>query len=453
MRCTDAHAPTAVCTPTRYALLTGRYAWRSRLQRGVLPPWAPPLIAADRLTLPELLSRHGYATACIGKWHLGWMWPTKDGGRPVSNASQPLSNVDFTRPIADGPTTRGFSYYFGTDVPNYPPYCFIEDSRTVGLPSVPQGTREEHFNRIGPAVSGWKMVDILPELTRRAVRYIEEKSKASSRQPFFLYMALTSPHYPVVPSSEFVGKSGAGSWGDFVAQTDWSVGQVIDALERAGVAEDTLVIFTSDNGPEIIEVPSGAYENLERYGHASMGNLRGVKRDAWEGGHRVPLLVRWPGRVARGAVSDDVVCLVDFMATAAALVGEKLPDNSGEDSYNLLPVLTAAKPARPVREATVLQSGFGKFALRKGDWVFIDAPTGSDNAKQEKQESGFNRARGYSKHDQPGELYNLRQDPTQHRNVYSEHPEIVRDLKELLERYKRNGRSTPGAAQQNDVRL
>ncbi len=450
MRFTDSHAPTSVCTPTRYAILTGRYSWRTRLQRGVLGPWSAPLIAADRLTVPALLKQHGYTTAAIGKWHLGMTWPTKDGATPAS-AANALSNVDFARPIADGPTTRGFDHYFGTDVPNYPPYCFIENDRTVGTPSVRDTGRADGYNHPGPMLPGWKLVNILPELTRHAVKHVEAAAK--SGQPFFLYFTLTSPHYPVVPAPEFKGKTKAGDFGDFVFQTDWTVGQVLDALQRTGVADNTLVIFTSDNGPEITgEVNPGAYDRVREYTHYSMGELRGAKRDIWEGGHRVPFLARWPVKIAPGKVSNETICHVDLMATVAALLGAKLPASAGEDSVNILPALLGETTGRPLREATVHHAASGKFAIRRGDWVLIDAPSGDDNgAKGEPQ--WLKDERGYAKNSLPGELFNVRDDVGERRNQFADHPEIVRELKTLLEKYKRDGRSTAGPAQKNDVEV
>jgi len=448
MRFTDAHAPTSVCTPTRYAILTGRYSWRTRLQRGVLAPRAKPLIAPDCLTVASLLKQHGYATACIGKWHLGWDWPVKDG-KPPSIGADGLSNLDFERPIADGPTTRGFDYYFGTDVPNHPPYCFIENDRTVGIPTSRDTGRAGGFNHPGPMVPGWKLENILPELTRRAVSWIEEIAK--SGKPFFLYLPLTSPHFPVVPAPEFKGKSNAGDYGDFVVQTDWTVGQVLDALKRAGVADNTLVIFTSDNGPEITgEVNPGVYDRITQFHHYSMGDLRGAKRDTWEGGHRVPFIARWPGRIEAGSVSRETICHVDFMRTVAAALGAQLPDSAAPDSYNLLPVLLGEKTDRPIREATVHHSASGRFAIRRGDWVLIDGPSGEDNGAKGEPEF-LKTERGYTKHNLPGELFNVREDIAERRNHFADQPEIVRDLKALLEKYKRDGRSTPGVAQQNDV--
>ena len=448
MRFTDAHAPASVCTPTRYAILTGRYSWRTRLQRNVLALWAKPLIAPDRLTVAALLRQHGYATACIGKWHLGWDWPVKDG-KPPGDSADGLSNLDLTRPVADGPTTRGFDYYFGMDVPNHPPYCFIENDRTLGIPTLRDTGRAGGFNHPGPMLPGWKQENILPGLTRRAVSWVEESAK--SGKPFFLYLPLTSPHFPVVPSPEFKGKSQAGDYGDFVFQTDWTVGQVLDALKRAGVADNTLVIFTSDNGPEITgEVNPGVYDRIKQFNHYSMGDLRGAKRDTWEGGHRVPFIARWPGKIKAGSESGETICHVDFMRTAAAMLGAQLPDSAAPDSYNLLPVLLGEKTDRPIREATVHHSASGRFAIRRGDWVLIDGPSGDDNRAKGEPEF-FKTARGYTPHDLPSELFNVREDLAQRRNRFADQPEIVRDLKALLEKYIRDGRSTPGAAQQNDV--
>jgi arylsulfatase A-like enzyme len=448
-RFTDAHSPSSVCTPTRYALLTGRYAWRTRLQRNVLGPWERPLIAPDRLTVGRLLQQHGYATACIGKWHLGLTFATTDGRPPVGATRTTPGNVDFTRPIADGPITRGFDHYFGTNVPNHAPFCFIDDDRTVGLPlpGVPAAPGEADIP--GARVPDWKLADILPGLTRHAAQWIEDAARRP--RPFFLYFPLTSPHYPVVPSPEFAGKSKAGRYGDFVEQTDWSVGQVLAALQRAGVADNTLVIVTSDNGPEITgEVNPGTYDRVQQSGHRSSGALRGAKRDAWEGGHRVPFIARWPGRIAAGAVSDETMSHVDFMATVAALLGVKLPDHVAEDSVNALPALLGEKRPAPARPAIVQHSAQGKFALRQGDWVFIDAPTGDDNGPRGEPQ-WLKAERGYVPHDRPGELFNLRADPAQRHNRYAEQPQLVVEMKARLEKYKIEGRSTPGAAQKNDA--
>jgi arylsulfatase A-like enzyme len=441
VRFTDAHSPSAVCTPSRYALLTGRYAWRTRLQQNVVGPFAPPLIAEKQRTVPGLLREQGYATACIGKWHLGWGWP-----KPGDNG-----NRDFTRPIPDGPTTRGFDLYFGTDVPNFPPYCFLENDRTVGIPSEMAPVGRDSFNIAGPMLPGWKLVDVLPELERRAVKYIGKASTAG--KPFFLYLPLTSPHYPVVPAPEFKGKSKAGDYGDFVVQTDHVVGAVLDALDKAGLAEKTLVIVTSDNGPEVTgEVNPGAYDRLKEFGQASMGSLRGAKRDAWEGGHRVPFTARWPGKIKASTVCGETVCHVDLMATLAALLNFRLSPDAGVDSVNILPALLGEKRTAPIREATVLHSGRGKFAIRKGDWVLIFAPTGDDNGKRG-EPAWFRKDRRYEPHAEVGELFDLAKDPTQKNNRYAAEPETVKELATLMERYITQGRSTPGPKQKNDVEI
>lgn len=441
LRFIDAHSPSAVCTPTRYALLTGRYAWRSRLQRNVLGPFSQPLIAENQLTVPQMLRDQGYTTACIGKWHLGWGWPkpSEGGGR------------DFTQPIPNGPTTRGFDSYFGTDVPNYPPFCFIENDRTVGIPSASAPVGRDSFNIAGPMLPGWKLVDILPSLEKRTVKFIE--TAASDNKPFFLYLPLTSPHFPVTPAADYKGKSQAGDFGDFVAQTDHVVGAVLDALQRSGVAEKTLIIFTSDNGPEVTgEVNPGAYDRLQKFGHASMGELRGAKRDSWEGGHRVPFLARWPAKISANTTSSETICHVDLMATLAAILNVKLPETAGVDSVNILPALLGEKRNTPLREATVHHSAQGKFAIRQGDWVLIFARTGDDNGKQG-EPNWFRKQRGYQPHTEPGELINLAKDPTQKENRYASEPNKVKELSTLMQRYIEEGRSTPGPKQKNDVEI
>jgi arylsulfatase A-like enzyme len=435
----DAHDPTAVCTPTRYGILTGRYCWRSRLKKGVLLQWDKELIETDRLTVPAMLKTHGYRTAAFGKWHLGFEWATTDGQAP--KFAQGKCNVDFSKPVADGPTSRGFDYFFGMDCPNYPPYCYIENDRLQGNPTAvfEGGNMQKSSNpafgpidsRPGPAMPGWKQEDVLPEITTRAAKYIEERGK-NPKEPFFVYFACTGPHTPVVPAKEFQGKTKVGPYGDWVNQVDHSLGQLLDALERAGLSDNTLVIFTSDNGPEKF-----AYERVQEFGHYSMGDLRGVKRDAWEGGHRVPWVARWPGKIKAGSSSSEVICQTDLMATVAAVVGHKLPEDAGEDSYNVLPAIMGQELTKPIREATVHHSADGFFAIRQGPWVFIDNPTGDNN----KEPDWMKKERGYQPHNHPGELYDLRTDLQERTNLYAERPEIVRSLKELLEKYKRDGRS------------
>jgi len=441
MRFTDAHSPSAVCTPTRYALLTGRYAWRTRLQRNVIGPFAPPLIAEKQFTVPGMLREQGYTTACIGKWHLGWGWPKPDDG----------GKRDFTKPIPDGPTTRGFNFYFGTDVPNYPPYCFLENDHTVGIPSVAAPVGRNSFNIAGPMLPNWKLVEVLPGLQQRTVEYIEKVAKGD--KPFFLYVPLTSPHFPVVPSAAFKGKSKAGEYVDFVMQTDYVVGEVLNALKKSGVAENTLLFFTSDNGPEVAgEVNPGAYERLKQFGHSSLGTFRGVKRDSWEGGHRVPFIARWPGKIQAASICEQTICHVDLMATLAALLRIKLAADAGVDSVNILPALFGENRSSPLREATVHHSAQGKFAIRRGDWVLILAPTGDDNRKQG-EPAWFQKDRGYEPHSEVGELFNLASDPMQKQNRYATESAKVKELAKLMEHYVTEGRSTPGPKQKNDLEI
>jgi arylsulfatase A-like enzyme len=338
----------------------------------------------------------------------------------------------FSQPIAGGPTTRGFDHYFGTDVPNWPPYCFIEDNRTVGLPTafLPPALLKGHLaSKQGPAIPGWELEKILPALTDRACRIIEEGAR--SEQPFFLYLPLTSPHTPLAVNKEWLGKSGLGTYADLVMETDAAVGRVLNAIEQSGEAERTLVIFTSDNGcaPYI-----GAAE-MEKQGHFPSGPWRGYKSDAWEGGHRVPFIVRWPGVATAGSVCGQLVQQSDWMATLAEVLQKPLAANAGEDSFSLLPLLEGKD--QPVREFAVSQSSQGLLAVRQGKWKLIVG-----------QGSG-----GWSKgsDDHPGQLYDLAADPGETKNRWADDPQRVEQMKGLLEKLITPGRSTPGPAQANDV--
>ena len=296
---TDAHSPSAVCSPTRYSLLTGRYAWRGKLKKGVLLTWDDPVIEEDRLTLPAMLKENGYDTACIGKWHLGFNWPWKGGekppreqiGRKLSKATNDM--FDWSKPITGGPLSVGFDYYFGDDVPNIPPYAFIENDR---LTCDPVHIERDSMKSIGPrgmihgdgpGEEGWEFEKVMPAITKRAVDYVRQRS--DNDRPYFLFFTTTSPHTPVVPTKEFQGKSGAGYYGDYVIQTDDAIGQVIEALKEYGDFDNTLLIVTSDNGPE------RQHRDLIRtHQHSPAAHLRGMKWDGWEGGHRVPFIPSWP---------------------------------------------------------------------------------------------------------------------------------------------------------------
>lgn len=459
MRFTDGHSSSGVCTPSRYTLLTGRYHWRSRLQSGIVGEFGEPLIAPDRMTIGTLAQQQGYRTACIGKWHLGWDWPVTEAQRPLLSEPQPPAGASyaekkvaaasavaterhvaawrdiFSRPIAGGPITRGFDYYFGTDVPNWPPFCFIENDRTLGIPSefLPGHLLvKNQASDQGPALEGWKLEPILPALGDRTVMFIRES--VQQRKPFLVYMSLTTPHTPLAVNAEWRGKSGLGDYADLVMETDAVVGRVLDALEKSGAADNTLVIFTADNGC----APYIDVKGLEAMGHFPSGPLRGYKADAWEGGHRVPFIVRWPGVVKPDSFSRQLVHQADFLRTFADVVGATLPDNAGEDSVSLMPLLRGG--TKPVRATAVSNSFHGTPALRDGPWKYIPAPVSGG------------RGTGGDK-SQPVQLYNLDDDLGETKNLAAAMPEKVAEMKALLEKVIADGRSTPGAKLKNDVEV
>lgn len=440
VRFVDAHTPCAVCSPTRYGLLTGRYPWRSELKKNVLWPWDKPLIEKDRLTLPRMLKRAGYHTACFGKWHLGWDWRTVDGSKlndtvPIGDPQREARNefaekIVFSAPVGEGPTSRGFDYYFGVDVPNFPPYSFIENDKLLSQPTVPKP--DSMYGWPGAMSPGWRLESVLPEITRRAVKYVKERSEKGT--PYFLYVPLTSPHTPIAPDTEYVGKSRAGKYGDWVQQTDASVGQILDAVRSSGQSHRTIVIFTSDNGPETLTYPL-----LKEFDHASQGSWRGAKRMLWEGGHRVPFIAWAPGRIQPNRVEHEIVCLTDLFATMAKLTGFTLPDDAAEDSYDIGPAIFGTKHStRPIREATVHHSINNEYALRQGDWVFIDSPQGAhSNGEPQWWRDRFGIV---DKVQDPG-LFNLKEDPREIKNVAAQHPDRAQRMRTLLERYKKDGRS------------
>ena len=431
---TDAHSGSAVCTPTRCGLLTGRYAWRSSLTRGVLGGYSPPLIEPGRLTVPAFLASQGYATTCVGKWHLGMTWPTKDGAPIVGDGYASESRIDFDRPITDGPLTRGFGSFFGISASlDMPPYAYIDGDHLTARPTARQS--KVGYVREGAKDPAFRFDRVLPDFVERAAGFIKDQAKAQPDRPLFLYLALGAPHTPVAPSREFLGKSGAGEYGDFVEEVDAAIGRILVALDEAKLKEKTLVMVTSDNGPE-----TPAYPRITEHQHYSMGPLRGLKRDAWEGGHRVPFFARWPGRIPAGSVSDETICHVDLMATLAGILDVPLPNNAAEDSVNIAPALFGQPRQGPLREATVHHSAAGRFAIRQGPLVFIDAPSGDDNNREP---AWLKTKRGYTPHNQPGELFDLAKDPSEKINLHATRPEDVKRLKFLLEKYKAGGRSVP----------
>ncbi len=442
MNFTDAHAGSAVCTPSRYTLLTGRYCWRTALKHGVGGGYSPPLIKPDRLTVAKMLQQAGYRTACIGKWHVGFNWQLKDEFKGekmprllARDESRFDTMVDFSKPIKNGPVDVGFDYYFGISASlDMSPYVFIENDRATEIPTetVPKGTTPEARAREGIGAKGWKHENVLPTLRDKSIDFIRREAAAGN--PFFLYLPVNGPHTPVVPNAEFIGKSGAGIYGDFVLEIDDVVGRIVAALEDAGVRENTVVIFSSDNGPETL---TAAYR--EAYGHYSAWKFRGMKRDNWEGGHRVPFLVSWPAAVPAGSTCECFVELVDFMATAADIVGATLPGNAAEDSRSILRWLKGDYTAK-CRRFAIHHSCDGKWAIRRGKYKLLLHGGSGGNAYD------------CPENNDPVQLYDLEADPFETTNIYTSHPEIVAQLHSLCLDSIQQGRSTAGPPQQNDCR-
>jgi arylsulfatase A-like enzyme len=464
---TDAHSSSAVCSPSRYSVLTGRYNWRSTLQSGIVDVYGAPLIAEDRLTVPGLLKQHGYHSACIGKWHLGQGWDFEADperfhpwsnyrpldGKPVANPEttpelRALWRECFARPTTGGPTTRGFDYYFGVDIPNWPPYCFIENDRTVGIPSEFLPSRligDDQASIAGPAVPYWHFEQLLPTWAQKADAYIEERARTG--EPFFLYLPMTSPHTPLSVNKPFIGRSGLNNlYADLVIETDDVFGRILDSLEKHGAASNTLVIFASDNGCAnyvgAAEHGRGHCQDaMEPQGHFPSGPYRGYKSDAWDGGHRIPCIARWPGVIEPRSTCDQLVCLSDLMGTCAGIVGADLPADAGEDSVSMLPLFRRSGPS--ARSTVVHHSISGKFAVRDGRWKLVLCPgsggwtlNDADAAK-----AGLPLV----------QLYDMQADPGETRNLQADRPDKVRALIALLKKQVADGRSTPGPRQDNDA--
>ena len=437
VRFTDGHSSSGVCTPSRYALLTGRYHWRDF--HHIVGAFGESSFDSQRLTMAEMLKTKGYRTACIGKWHLGWNWDSikRPGAKPQKSKGYLAGDFDWSKPIPDGPLDHGFDYYFGDDVPNFPPYTWFENDRVITEPAVPlvetPETAEGRWEaRKGPMVPGWKFDEVMPKLTEKAVEWIGNQKR--SHKPFFLYFPFTSPHAPIVPTKEFLGKSKAGGYGDFMVQTDWTVGQVLKALDDNGFADNTLVIFTSDNGPERY-----AFERVCKYSHRSMGELRGLKRDIWEGGHRVPFVVRWPAVIEPGRVSNALISQIDLMATFAQLIGYELPADAAEDSFNQLSVWKDNADKTIIRHSHVHNTSKDKYAIRKDNWVLVDYKTGS----MSKMPDWFIKENKYDVEMPNGGLYDLNEDIGQRKNYIEKYSEKTAELRKLLENIRSKGHSAP----------
>jgi arylsulfatase A-like enzyme len=437
VRFTDGHTSSGVCTPTRYSLLTGRYHWRTRLQSGVLGGFSSPLIAKDRLTLAGLLKQQGYATGCFGKWHLGMSFPLvgggyADDGGDFSKNPKDAGKIDFAGDIVGGPVEHGFDTFYGISASlDMPPFVWIKDRRMTEVPSA-----TKTWLRTGPAGPKFEAVEVMPSVIDQTIAFIEGQQKADPAKPFFAYVPLNAPHTPIVPIKEFQGSSGISPYADFVKQVDHDVGRLLAALDKQGLTENTLVIFTSDNGcSTAANIPE-----LQKAGHEPGYVYRGNKADLYEGGHRVPFLVRWPAKV-KPAVSAALIGQFDFLATFAEITGAPVPPGMGEDSVSFLPVLLGSKES--VRQGIVSQSINGSFAIRDGQWKLLlsAGSAGWSSPKPGPEEAGL----------PPVQLYDLSNDPGERNNLQAQFPERVAAMKAELEKLIARGRSTPGPDLANDV--
>jgi len=442
LRFTDAHTPAAVCTPTRYGFLTGRYNWRSTLKKGVLTGNSNALIPQDRTTIATLLNKKNYHTAFIGKWHLGWNWATKTGMVKRGDGWNPqdFEHIDFAKPIEQGPNSLGFDYSYGhSGSLDMAPFVYVENNLPTAIPTSSTVNKGRYsWWREGPTAPDFIHEEVTPNFFERSIKYIEARSKEEN--PFFLYLALPSPHTPILPTQPWQGKSGLNPYGDFTMMVDTYMGKLLQSLKDLGIEDNTLVLFTSDNGCS----PAAKIDEMQAKGHFPSGPFRGHKADLYEGGHRVPFIVKWPAVIPKETVSHQTICLTDLLATFADITNYKLKENEGEDSYSLLQLLMQPTITKPLREATVHHSIEGNFAIRKGDWkLLLNAGSGgwsSPTPKEVKNNPALPQV----------QLYNLKEDPQEAHNVEADHPEKVAALQKLLSRYILEGRSTPGAAQKND---
>jgi arylsulfatase A len=438
MTFTDAHSSSGVCTPTRYTLLTGRYSWRSTLKRGVLNGYGPSLIEPGRLTLPAFLRQQGYATAMFGKWHLGVDW-AKSGPKP--------EDVDYAKPFGGGPTARGFDRFFGISASlDMPPYVWLENDRVTALPAGTVGdSPAPKLWRAGPIGADFKMEEVQPKLIEKTIGYLAERGAARDGKPFFAYLALAAPHTPTLPTREFVGKTKT-PYGDFIAQIDTDVGALLAALEKHGLAKNTLVIFTTDNG----YAPAGDIPKHRDLGHDSSAGFRGTKSDAFEGGHRVPFIARWPGVTPAGSRCADVIGQLDLFATCAELLSVKLPESAAEDSSSMLALLRGQPAPASRRNSLVHHSAEGEFAIRQGKWKLILCPGSGGWSPPTRAPSPWTQAKVDSFEGLPPfQLYDLESDRAEKNNLVAKHPEIVQRLGRLMRETIDRGRSTPGSEQRN----
>lgn len=437
---TNAHTSSSVCTPTRYGILTGRYNWRTKLKKGVLSGYSKSLIKKENTTVANLLKDNGYKTAFIGKWHLGWDWAMDNIDSINIDKLNARPIVDFTKPIKNGPNTHGFDYSYGfCGSLDMPPYVWVENGTPTMVPTnMTKGKSKQGTWRNGLTSNDFSHEQALPEITERTVNYINKN--ANKNKPFFVYMPLPAPHTPILPTKEFQGKSNLDNpYGDFVLMVDWVVGEVIKALEKNGISENTLIVFTSDNGCS----PTANFKQLKSKGHYPNYVFRGAKSDIFEGGHRVPYIMSWKGTI-QSTKTDQLTCTTDFFATIADLLGVTYPDNVAEDSYSHLSV-TSLKTQLPARQSIVHHSVNGEFAYRKGDWKLIFGPGSGGWSYPNKN---TNKAI-YDTLPQV-QFYNMKNDIAEEHNLEAKYPELIKEYREDLLKIVNDGRSTEGEKQMND---
>ena len=444
MRFTDAHTSSSVCTPTRYGILTGRYNWRSRLKRSVLfRVTDKALMDPKRLNLPKYMQDQGYATGIVGKWHLGLDWEKRTGPFPEGmNEKQDKSKswaVDYSKPFRNGPVDIGFDEaFFIQSSLDMPPYLYLRDDKALAIPDQNMSYPHNEYNasrRVGAGHSSFDAHTCLADFARESRKFIKTQAKDTSK-PFFLYLPLTSPHTPVTPGEKFKGMYPQYSmYADFIAETDWVVAEVLEQLEQSGVDDNTMVIFTADNGfAPYVKIPK-----MMAAGYKPSAQFRASKATIYEGGHRVPFLVRWPERVKPGTVSDTVICTTDFFATFADILGSKdeIPVNAAEDSFSFLPPLDGK--AGEIRPYTIHHSFFGMFAIRKGKWKLVLGTDGGGGWDDEEPPPA-----------KVVQLFDLENDISETTNLEDSHPEVIQELVDTLGEAFRNGRSTPGPIQKNE---
>lgn len=443
---TDAHAPATVCTPSRYSLLTGRMCFRNGRSPVFTGAGGPCLIEEGRLTVAGMLREKGYTTACIGKWHVGLTFLDQAGQAICEDGMEPTKRIDFSRSIPDAPIHRGFDHFFGTACccGTDHLYCYIDGDR---VPVPPAGTLDKaplpkHVysvdNRDGLIAPDYDIESVDQVFLEKSQAFIQDHVKETPDKPFFLYHATNAVHSPSFPNKKYMGATGAGPHGDFIFEFDAVVGGLMQTLEDEGIAENTLFMVSSDNGPETLSV----YHMRHDYDHDGAHPWRGLKRDQWEGGHRVPFIARWPERIAAHTQTDQTACLCDLLATCADLVGYNLPDNAGEDSFSLLPALLGDQDESiPIRQHTLHESYRGRLAIRKGHWKYINHQGSGGNP----YESGLlaEYALPEKEPEAPGQLYNLADDPGETTNLYFEYPELVEELRTRLRTAVDSGRSHP----------